>query len=281
MSQQILLNGCAFQSAGQAWVHLSAAARPEPQRSGVDLCLVIDVSGSMQLPATVKDREAAESCLSILDLVVHSCRTVIQTLTAGDRVGIVTYSDQAGTALPLTRMDTDGKVRAEEALGRLRADGQTNLWDGLHTALEMLRRGEHSGAMSSALLLTDGVPNVEPAGGHLAALEGYRRTAGGKLPCTLHTFGFGYDLNSQLLDDLARAGGGLYVFIPDASFVGTALVNCSANAVTAAGHNAELVLHLEPGTCLNHCFGYQSLQSGAGEYGIHLGSIQLGQSKDP
>ncbi len=36
--------------------------------------------------------------LSILDIVVHSCRTVIHSLTADDRLGIVTYSDAACVA---------------------------------------------------------------------------------------------------------------------------------------------------------------------------------------
>ena len=36
--------------------------------------------------------------LSILDIVVHSCRTVIHSLTADDRLAIVTYSDAARVA---------------------------------------------------------------------------------------------------------------------------------------------------------------------------------------
>ena len=36
----------------------------------------------MQLPAVLKDQEASE--LSILDIVVHSCRTVIHSLSAED-----------------------------------------------------------------------------------------------------------------------------------------------------------------------------------------------------
>ena len=283
MAGQMLIDGSAFQSEGQAVVHLSAASRPVPRRFTADICLVIDVSGSMQLPATVKDREGAE--LSILDVVAHSCRTVIHTLTDSDRIGIVTYSDKAAIVLPLTAMDASGKAQAEAALSTLRADGQTNLWDGLRMGLEMLQdmqgsAGSRSGTMSSALLLTDGVPNVDPAGGHLGALEAYRSAAGGKLPCALHTFGFGSELDSKLLDDLASAGGGLYVFIPDAGFVGTALVNCSANAVTAAGHNAELVIHMEPGVHVAHCYGYPSHHPADGVCHIRLGSIQLGQTKD-
>ena len=56
MSLQMSLNACAFQSEGTV-VHLSAASGPLSERLGADICLVIDISGSMQLPATVKDRE--------------------------------------------------------------------------------------------------------------------------------------------------------------------------------------------------------------------------------
>mmetsp|Transcript_38618 Transcript_38618/g.86341 ORF Transcript_38618/g.86341 Transcript_38618/m.86341 type:complete len:523 (-) Transcript_38618:55-1623(-) len=279
MTDDIRLCVSSFRSDEQALVHLSAVSADRHERYRANICLIIDVSGSMQLPAALKDHEAAAQ-LSILDVVVHSCRTVIQSLSVQDMIGIVTYSDKATAVLPLTAMDENGKLAAEEALRKLRADGQTNLWDGLQTGLDMLHAGRRAGTMSSALLLTDGVPNVEPAGGHLAAIESYRRKAGGKLPCTLHTFGFGYDLNSQLLDELAEVGGGLYVFIPDAGFVGTALVNCCANSVTTAGRNARLVLHLNEGIRLHQCCAYRVGRDESNACIIHLGSIQLGQTKD-
>lgn len=256
-------------------VHASIAVDAE-QRFPANLCLVIDVSGSMQLPAVLKDQEASE--LSILDIVVHSCRTVIHSLSAEDQLGIVTYSDAAEVKLALTAMDAAGKAAAEAALQTLRADGQTNLWQGLESALDLLRSATSSGRISSALLLTDGVPNVEPVEGHLAALRRYQE-ASGKLPCTLHTFGFGYDLDSQLLDQLSQAAGGIYVFIPDAGFVGTALVNCTGTAVTALGRNAQLTLTTE-GTSCTSCTSCRALGYGERKGTVELGSIQLGQSKD-
>ena len=58
------------------------------------------------------------------------------------------------------------------------------MFRGLETALEIFRRNARGGALPSLLLLTDGVPNVEPSGGHLGALEAYRLRTGGSLPCT-------------------------------------------------------------------------------------------------
>ena len=53
---------------------------------------------------------------------------------------------------------------------------------GLETALDLLHVGQRGGSLSSALLLTDGVPNVEPPGGHMEALERYKAAKGGAKP---------------------------------------------------------------------------------------------------
>lgn len=253
----------------EARAHISLKVDAE-KRFSADLYLVIDVSGSMQLPAVLKDRGSEASLLSVLDIVVHSCRTVIHCLSAEDSLGIVTYSDTAHVVLNATRMDEAGKAMAEKALETLRPDGQTSLWQGLETALDLALAPRAS--LASVLLLTDGVPNVEPTGGHLKALEDYKRCKG--LACSIHTFGFGSDLDSELLDGLAKAGGGSYVFIPDAGFLGTALVNSMANTVTSAGRNLRFVLHLEDGSKA-HAVGYEV----HGDI-IDMGSLQLGQSKD-
>ena len=42
-------------------------------------------------------------------------------------------------------------------------------------------------------------------------------------------FRFGYNLDSKLLQGLATEGQGMFAFIPDGSFVGTAFVNATSN----------------------------------------------------
>lgn len=61
-------------------------------------------------------------------------------------------------------------------------------------------------------------------------------------------FGFGYNLDSGLLDELAREGGGRYAFIPDSGFVGTVFVHALANLLTTAAQ--KVVLNLEVCTVL-------------------------------
>jgi hypothetical protein len=84
--------------------------------------------------------------------------------------------------------------------------------------LDLLKQGGDA-HLSSLLLLTDGRPNIEPPRGHLPMLKRYKEQ--NPFPFTLNTFGFGYNLNSPLLSQLAVEGNGSYAFIPDSNFVGT------------------------------------------------------------
>lgn len=40
-----------------------------------------------------------------------------------------------------------------------------------------------------------------------------------RLPASIHTFGFGYNLRSGLLKSIAEEGGGNYSFIPDSGMI--------------------------------------------------------------
>ncbi len=94
------------------------------------------------------------------------------------------------------------------------------MWDGIYTGLEVIRKGTASAKANAqfkpnpnaaVFVLTDGQPNVEPPRGHLPSLNKYRTDCGGVLPAVVHTFGFGYSLDSQLLYDFAIASNGMCV----------------------------------------------------------------------
>ena len=123
--------------------------------------------------------------------------------------------------LELTTMDEAGQKKANNALNNLKPDASTNLWDGLYRGMEVLRmRKEYDIIRNSAvLLLTDGMPNVEPPRGHIPQLLKYKEDIGGELPGIINTFGFGYSLDSVLLNEIAVIGKGTYAFIPDGSFL--------------------------------------------------------------
>lgn len=178
--------------------------------------------------------------LSQLDLVKHALKTIVHSLTENDRLSIVSFSNSASILFNLRQMDNDGRSGALAALERLTDNGQTNLWDGLRTGLEVLAKGQRSSESNAALfLLTDGCPNVEPPRGHVPTLASYKKKT--NFTCSINTFGFGYNLDSKLIEDLAQMGNcGSYAFIPDGSFVGTIFVNAISNLLTTAATNLQL-----------------------------------------
>jgi hypothetical protein len=57
-----------------------------------------------------------------------------------------------------------------------------------------------------------------------------------------YAFGFGYNLDSKLLSEIAVAGSGSYSFIPDCTMVGTVFVNFLANSLSALAKNSSIKL---------------------------------------
>lgn len=218
-------------------------------RGPADICCVIDVSGSMTTSASVAGAEDAG--LSILDTVKHSVNTITHSLSNEDRLTVITFSNDAKVVFANLKMDAAGKAKAISTVNDLRTEGRTNLWAGLLRGMDVLHTANldsdnsESGQRNTALfLLTDGVPNVNPPEGHVSAMQRFKDQHGGHYPGAIHTFGFGYSLDSTLLNEIAMEGNGTYNFIPDSGFVGTAFVNTLANQLASFGTQGTLSLQL-------------------------------------
>mmetsp|Transcript_28743 Transcript_28743/g.37726 ORF Transcript_28743/g.37726 Transcript_28743/m.37726 type:complete len:759 (+) Transcript_28743:142-2418(+) len=252
-------------------------------RTPCDICCVVDTSGSMSSAAKMASDEGdAESHgFSILDIVKHGLRTIIHTLTEKDRLALVSYNSSARQVFGLIQMTNEGKKTAEVAMEALAPGGQTNIWDGLLTGMEILRSDTAPGRFASLCLLTDGLPNIVPPRGHLPMLQRYRDQHQ-QLPCRINTFGFGYSLDSKLLSELAVEGGGMYSFIPDCSFVGTIFVNSLSTTLSTFATEAKLDIEITNGAQIEEpgiLGGYPSQTTGWG-VSIDLGSLNFGQTKD-
>jgi Mg-chelatase subunit ChlD len=211
-------------------------------RTPSHIVLVIDVSGSMNSPATTKD-STESSGLSILDITKHAAKTVVNLLDDNDKLTVIQFHDAATklmTAVPMNAMNRATAISKIDALVPLNC---TNLWDGLVTAMNAVKNDVTPNMLASIFLLTDGIPNVEPPRGHLPMLKMFQ-DENPDINFTVNTFGFGYNLKSDLLLDIAKATGGNYSFIPDASFVGTVFVHAASNALSTFGQGAILDIEL-------------------------------------
>ena len=214
-------------------------------RPPADIVLCIDVSYSMFDEATLKgnSNETVSHGFSVLSLTITAAKTILHSLNENDNLSIVTYSSEAVTIAENIPCNPENKVLIETELDNLKPISNTNMWAGIHRSLDILRTTSPPNKLKGILLLTDGIPNVEPPRGHKYMLEKYFRDH--NFACMISCYGFGYNLKSELLMDLSRVSGGDgYSFIPDASILGTAFIHGISNLLTTAVYNPILTINL-------------------------------------
>jgi len=296
---------CVVQKDGKGKLLVSVKPPEGQVRTPSDICCVVDISGSMGAQASIASStgETESDGLSLLDIVKHAVKTIICTLGPQDRLAIVAYSSNARKVIGLTSMNETGQALAERQLMALHTEGSTNLWDGLRCGLDLLAEGIDNASASqqanstrrnsAVLLLTDGQPNIVPPRGHLPMLSRYKEN-NPKMNCTINTFGFGYNLDSALLSQLAAAGQGMYAFIPDSSFVGTSFVHATSNILATMGTSAVVQIELEKGAKSTPRIGEPTDSDGADalqesqdpvlrtDWGVQIsvGTLQYGQSRE-
>jgi hypothetical protein len=196
-------------------------------RTPTDLCCVVDISGSMDTLATIKTEDGSSESygMTILDVVKHALLTIIEIMDENDTLSIIVFSEDGRTLMNPKKMNARGKEKARSRVETIRTEGRTNLWDGISKGLTMVNRSTYTNR--ALFVLTDGIPNVIPPKGNVQTLK-EKNTS--NIP--VHTFGFGYNLLSKELTDLAAVTHSTYNFIPDSSFVGTIFVNSVANLLS-------------------------------------------------
>ena len=248
-------------------------------RHAVDVVLLLDASGSMDSEATVTNSSGQKEShgLTLLDIVKHGSRTIINCLGSSDRICIVSYSDNAVIDYPLNYMTEENKKEALDKLDSIVTRGCTNIWAGLEESMKILHHNKSTN-QRCVFLLTDGQPNVEPPRGHIPMLQRFMD----KHPecCNINTYGFGYSVDSKLLNDLAKYGNGGYYMIPDSGFLGTIFEHSLANLVTSFTSNVSVkVENLANNKLISAKNTYNTEEHSWGKV-INFGPLQYGQTKN-
>ncbi len=234
---------------------------PDGEAAPLDVAFVIDISGSMATEVSSGESDG----FSILDVVKHAILTCLEGFRPQDKVSLVVYSTEARVLMPSRRMDAGGKACIKIKLAGMDAENSTNIWDGLRLGLEQLPRG------GTVFLLTDGQPNRSPPRGEVHELK---KALDGRDDIVVNTFGFGYNLDTALLLNLARTTQGSYSFIPDIGLVGTIFVHAMANLCTSTTKHFRLAIETEGTVDLSEA------EKTSWGYFLPVGRITKGQSRD-
>lgn len=163
-------------------------------RTPLNLCLVIDRSGSM---------EGAP-----LDYVKQACSHVVDLLSPNDVLSIVTFEEVVDVLMPAQRVTN--KQLIKDGIMRLMPGNTTNLYDGLSLALQQIATLNDPGRATRMMVLTDGDPTAGIK--DFSALVNHAGEIKGR-GITVTFLGFGPDYNEELLASMAKRAGGNYYYI--------------------------------------------------------------------
>lgn len=172
-------------------------AEKQGARPPAALTFVIDVSGSMGEPGR-------------LDLAKSALATMTDRLRDDDSVAIVTFSGEAGTVLPPTRLGGH-RGRVHEAVSGLEPSDSTNLGAGVETGYATAVEGLRKGATNRVVLISDALANTgdTDADSILERVSTARREHG----ITLFGVGVGSDYGDALMERLADKGDGHTTYV--------------------------------------------------------------------
>ncbi len=175
----------------QMAISISAIGSELERNLPVNLCLILDHSGSMSGRP--------------LETVKKAAQRLIERLSPGDRISVVAFDHRAKVIVPHQVVDNPAKIASQ--IDKLKADGGTSIDEGLKLGIEELAKGKQD-SVSQAFLLTDG---ENEHGDNNRCIKLAELATEYKL--TLNTLGFGENWNQDILEKIADVGGGTLAYI--------------------------------------------------------------------
>jgi Ca-activated chloride channel family protein len=187
--------------------------RPKENEPGYFVLLAspeIKAANEKPAPKTVifvVDRSGSMSGEKI-DQARGALKFVLNNLREGDTFNIIAYDSEIQTFRPeLEKFNDETRKAAVGFADGLYAGGSTNIDGALKRALEMLKDDDRP---NYVLFLTDGLPTTGETSEPVIVKNSEEVN---KVRARVFAFGVGYDVNSRLLDRLARANFGLSQYV--------------------------------------------------------------------
>ena len=290
----------------------------EDDRAAVDIMVALDVSGSMQsgskielckktletlvrfllpqdrfglvtyasdaridLPLQRLTPQYKEKCFqTIRNLYTRGCTNISAALgLAAQEMRAVDSPNPVRSVFLLTDGHANSGIRDMEGLVRLTKNclTQTSVQQ---QPIENLPIEPRAGTFMGFAIGTESNSNAE------TALSSARFTANPIIPISLHTFGYGKDHNSSLLQEMANATeGGTYYFVEDDKGVSAAFGDAIGGVVSVVAQNAVVTLHipknaLNMGVAIDKVHHDQVIARENGSYTVTIGDMYAEETRD-
>lgn len=189
------------------------------ERTPINAVLVLDMSGSMS------GRK--------LDLLKETATKLVQNLTSSDKISIVTYASDVKVDLANTQVGNKESILT--TIDSMYTRGMTNMSGGILEGFNQV--DESFNGVQRVMVLTDGIANVG-----ISDYQGLVELVKNRdSKCTLSTFAFGDDAEEELLQNMAKVGGGNYYYIKD-SDISDVFANELGGIASCLAQNIEISL---------------------------------------
>jgi Ca-activated chloride channel homolog len=208
----------------QLAIALEAIAAPTDTNLPLNLCLILDRSGSMKGKP--------------LETVKQAAISIVQKLTPQDRLSIVTFDHRAQVAVSNQFVTNPQDI--EKQIRSMRAEGGTAIDEGMKLGIKEIAAGKQQ-SVSQVLLLTDG---ENEHGDNQRCLKLAQLAA--EYNITLNTLGFGSHWNQDVLETISDSAGGTLCYIAKPEQALIEFNKLFQRIQSVALTNAYLLLELPP-----------------------------------
>lgn len=243
--------------AGEGGAALPGMSTSGP-RAPLNLCLVIDRSGSMEGAPLQYAKEA--------------CSFVVDMLGAQDVLSIIAF-DETVDVLMNPQNVTD-KARIKQGIQQLKPGYTTDLYSGVQKAAGLILERKAAGRTTRMVVLTDGEPTAGIVGfPELTELAGQLKQQG--ITCTF--LGFGPEYNEELLAGMAKRATGNYYYIPQPQLIPEIFGRELNKLLSTAATNLRLTVKTARWVSLKAATGHV-ITPGAPEVTLDLSDLERGST---
>ena len=203
---------------------ISAIAQPQERQLPLNLCLVLDRSGSMT------DKP--------LDTVKKAAVSIIDRLNPQDRISVIAFNHQAKVIIH--NQLAEDKAQIKKHVQWMIADGGTAIDEGLRLGIKEVAAGQKNCA-SRIFLLTDG---ENEHGDNDRCLKLAQLAS--EYSITIDTLGFGEHWNQDVLEQISDSAGGSLAYIEKPQQAIAEFEKLFFRAQSVGLTNARLTVELMP-----------------------------------
>jgi Ca-activated chloride channel family protein len=240
---------------GKVYLRLALATRDHHRsaRKPVNLCVVLDRSGSMSEESKINYAKAALYAL-------------VDQLHQDDIFSLVIYDDVVEVLRSAARVGRD-KEEIRSLVEEITPRGSTNLGSGMTEGFHQVEKNTGREYINRVILLSDGLANQGIIDPHrLQSIARKQRDHA----ISLSTIGVGLEYNENLMVGLSENGGGNYYFLESSSNLASVLRKEFDRLADVMAQNVTIELDLGPGVRLLDAIGYEHSVNG------HTVSIPVG-----